>query len=116
VRGLRVHYSDEVAARLEGYHRSRQGRVRLEVSRVAASRPERRFVRVETALDLAACEVLADRGMMLVYAVVPKRELMRMLWGPEVDEMVSRRRISELTHGRWWGGSGGGRSPRRSPR
>jgi hypothetical protein len=114
VRRLRVHYSEEAAARLGTYHRERHGRLRHEVSRVAVSRPERRFIRVETALDVAACEVLED--VMLVYAVVPKRELMRMLWGPGVDEMVSRRRISELTHGRWWNATRGGRSPRRLPR
>ena len=50
-------------------------------------------------MDIAACEVL-DNQVMLVYAVVPRRDLLRMLWGSEVNEKVRRREMSRLTHGR----------------
>jgi hypothetical protein len=52
-------------------------------------------------MDIAACELLEDEGLVLVYAVVPRRELLRMLWGSEVDEQVRRREESRLAHGRW---------------
>jgi len=65
------------------------------------SGPDGRIVRVRTPMDIAACEVLEDEGLMLVYAVVPRRELLRMLWGYEVDRQVSHRELARLTHGRW---------------
>lgn len=67
----------------------------------AGSGPNRRFIRVGTPLDIAACEVLDDEGLVLVYAVVPRRELLRMLWGSEVDRRVRRREAARLMHGRW---------------
>ena len=62
--------------------------------------PDRRFVRVSTVLDIAACEVLDDQEVMLDYAVVPRRELLRILWGSEVNGKLGRREVSRLTHGR----------------
>jgi hypothetical protein len=52
-------------------------------------------------MDIAACEVLEDEGLLLVYAVVPRRELLQMLWGSEVDRQVRHREMARLTHGRW---------------
>lgn len=81
--------------------------LRLEIRRVAGAAPaagsapgsDGRIVRVRTPMDIAACEVL-DNQVMLVYAVVPRRDLLRMLWGSEVNEKVRRREMSRLTHGR----------------
>jgi hypothetical protein len=52
-------------------------------------------------MDIAACEVLEDQGLVLVYAVVPRRELLAMIWGSEVERKVRRRAVSRLMHGRW---------------
>ncbi len=102
MRRLRVRYSAKAAEQLAAFDRRRQGMLRRETERVAASGPVRRFVRVATVLDIAACEVLADRDLMLVYAVVPRRELLRKLWGSEVERKVRHREMSRLMHGRWW--------------
>jgi hypothetical protein len=87
--------------------------LRRELERVAASAPgaaaapkgagpapKGRFVQVRTPMDTAACEVLEDEGLVLVYGVVPRRELLRMLWGSQVDRQVRRREASGLMHGR----------------
>jgi len=47
--------------------------------------------------------VLEDEGLVLVYAVVPRLELLRMLWGSEVDLQVRRREMARLMRGRWSG-------------
>ena len=52
-------------------------------------------------MDVAACEVLEDRELVLVYAVISRRELLRTLWGPEVEQKVRDRAASRLEHGRW---------------
>jgi hypothetical protein len=59
------------------------------------------LLQARTPLDIAACEVLKDEGLVLVYAVVPRRELLRMLWGSEVDQRVRRREMARLMRGRW---------------
>jgi hypothetical protein len=64
--------------------------------------PAGRFLHVRTPMDVAACEVLEDKGLVLVYAVVPRRELLAMLWGSEVERKVRHREVSRLMHGRWW--------------
>jgi hypothetical protein len=67
----------------------------------AGSTPGRRLLQARTPLDIAACEVLEDEGLVLVYAVVPRRELLSMLWGSEVDQRVRRREAARLMRGRW---------------
>jgi hypothetical protein len=63
--------------------------------------PGRRLFQARTPLDIAACEVLEEEGLVLVYAVVPRLELLRMLWGSEVDRQVRRREMARLMRGRW---------------
>jgi hypothetical protein len=81
--------------------------LKREIGRVAAAAPDprspqsRRLLQARTPLDIAACEVLEDEGLVLVYAVVPRRDLLRMLWGSEVDRKVWRREAERLMHGRW---------------
>jgi hypothetical protein len=96
-----VRLSAQAAEQLATFHRRRQGMLKRAIDRVAASAPTGRFVQVRTPMDIAACEVLEDEELMLVYAVVPRRELLRTLWGSEVDERVRRREESRLMHGRW---------------
>ena len=75
--------------------------LKREIDRVAGRAPKERFVQARTPLDIAACEVLEDEGLVLVYAVVPRRELLRMLWGSQVDQRVRRREMARLMRGRW---------------
>jgi hypothetical protein len=108
VRRLRVHFSADAADRLATLNPRRQGMLRQEIVWVAGridraeSGSRDRLLQVRTPTDIAACEVLEDRGLVLVYAVVPRRELLRMLWGPEVERKVRQRAASRLEHGRWW--------------
>jgi hypothetical protein len=75
--------------------------LKREIDRVARRAPKGRFVQARTPLDIAACEVVDDKGLVLVYAVVPRLELFRMLWGSEVDLQVRRREMARLMRGRW---------------
>jgi len=102
VKRLRVRFSAKAAAQLGTFYPHRRGMLKHELARVAASGPKGRFVQVRTPMDIAAGEVLEDEGLVLVYAVAPRRELWRMLWGPEVERKVRDRVASRLTHGRWW--------------
>lgn len=107
-----MRFSAEAAEQLAGLHRRRQGMLKRELERVAGaapaggsapgsgSGPDGRIVRVRTPMDIAACEVLEDEGLVLVYAVVPRRQLLRMLWGSEVDRQVRRREMAQLMRGR----------------
>ena len=101
MRRPRLRYSAEAAERLATFHRRRRGMLKREIDMAAASAPKERFVQVRTPVDIAACEVLEDKGLVLVYAVVPRRELLRTLWGPEVERKVRDRVASRLDHGRW---------------
>jgi hypothetical protein len=98
---LEVRFSAEATEQLATLHRRRRGMLRRKIERVAASAPKGPYVQVKTPMDIAACEVLGDDGLVLVYAVVPRRELLRMLWGSEVDQQVRRRELARLMHGRW---------------
>jgi len=75
--------------------------LRNEIVRVVASTRASGLVQVRTPMDVAACEVLEDRELVLVYAVISRRELLRTLWGPEVEQKVRDRAASRLEHGRW---------------
>jgi hypothetical protein len=75
--------------------------LKREIDRVAGRAPKERFVQARTPQDIAACEVLENEGLVLVYAVVPRRELLRMLWGSQVDQRVRRREMARLMRGRW---------------
>jgi DNA-binding transcriptional regulator LsrR (DeoR family) len=75
--------------------------LRNEIVRVVASARASGLVQVRTPMDVAACEVLEDRELVLVYAVISRRELLRTLWGPEVERKVRDRAASRLEHGRW---------------
>jgi hypothetical protein len=74
--------------------------LKREIERVGGSAPDRRFVRIETPMDVAAAEVIDDAGVLLVYAVMPRQELVRRIWGLELDRRVQRRQIARLSHGR----------------
>ena len=52
-------------------------------------------------LDVAACEVLKEERVVLVYAVLSRRELLQRLWGSDVDRQVRGQELSRLMHGRW---------------
>jgi hypothetical protein len=96
-----VRFSAAAAEQLATFHRRRRGMLKREIDRVAGWAPKGRFVQVRTPLDIAACEVVEDEGLVLVYAVVPRLELLRMLWGAEVDLQVRRREMARLMRGRW---------------
>jgi hypothetical protein len=101
VRRPRVHFSADAADGLATLNRRRQGLLRNEIVSVAASARAGGPLQVRTPMDVAACELLEDRGLVLVYAVIPRRELLRTLWGPAVERKVRDRTASQLSHGRW---------------
>jgi hypothetical protein len=71
-----------------------------EIEKVALSAPDRRFVQVGTAMDVAAGEVIENGKVLLVYAVLPRQELLGRIWGPGVDRRLSSRRLNRLLRGR----------------
>ncbi len=87
----------------------------------AASAPAGGLRRVETPPHVAACEVMEDERIVLVFAVLASRELLELLWGEAFERRIRHRGGERLTHGRWRGrglgirsgGAGGGRYRRR---
>ena len=74
--------------------------LKREIEKIASSAPDRRFVQVGTAMDVAAGEVIDDGNVLLVYAVHPRRELLVRIWGTEVDRRLRSRLLNRLIHGR----------------
>jgi hypothetical protein len=67
-------------------------------------------------MDLAACEVLAERELIVVYAVRTRRGSLAGVFGPQLDREVRRRYGRRFRHGRtseiaalWFSEGGGGR-------
>lgn len=100
MRVLPVYLSSEALAGLRLTPRHRQGRLRRALRTLAASGAEG-LVQVRTPLDVAACEVLEER-LVLVYAVIGRRELGAVLWGGELEARLRRSEESRLLHGRWY--------------
>ena len=61
-----------------------------------------RLVQIRTERDFAACEVLADQRILLVYAVIPRSDLLVRLIGPALESAMRMRHLGALTHGRGW--------------
>jgi hypothetical protein len=103
--GAEIRVAPEASARLEELHARRRGMLEAQLRRAAASLRSdgrggsARLIQVHTPMDVAACEVVA--GDLVVYAVVPKSELMQRLWGPELDRRLRLREARRLVHGRW---------------
>jgi hypothetical protein len=95
-----VYLSSKALAGLRLTPRHRQGRLRRALRTLAASGTEG-LVSVRTVRDVAACEVLAEEGGVLVYAVLARREVGGMLWGSELEARLRRSEESRLLHGRW---------------
>ena len=74
------------------------------MDRVAGSALYGPLVRIETPMDLAAAEAIDDPGILLVYAVIPRRHLLQRIWGWGIEERLRLREGSRLTHGRGWDG------------
>ena len=98
---LRVRYSPRAVTALHGIGWQRTRRIERALGKFAGSGAVTGLARIETALDLAACEVLKEEGTVLVYAVVPKRELLEQMWGGEFERRLRQRRGERLVHGRW---------------
>jgi hypothetical protein len=107
---LEVHFSSEAADQLAGLLRQRRRRLERELGTLASSAAGRdsvqgqRFIQARTQLDIAACEVIEDAQVLLVYAIISRRDLLRRIWGPECDDRLTSRRIGRLIHGRGWDG------------
>ena len=97
---LQMHLSVPAAGQLEELHRRRRGRLKREIEKVASSAPDGRFIQVGTEMDVAAGEVIDDDKTLLVYAVIPRRELLRRIWGPGVDGRFGSRRVNRVMRGR----------------
>jgi hypothetical protein len=101
VPGLQVYLATEARAALKALDPQRRARLRVALWRLAASAPEG-LAQARTQLDVAACEAEAGGRALLVYAIVARREVLRSLWGVEIDERLRRSEESRLLHGRWY--------------
>jgi hypothetical protein len=59
------------------------------------------LIKTQTPLYVAIGEVLTERRVLLVYAVLSRRELMRRFMGPDIHRRWRNRRLGRLLHGRW---------------
>jgi hypothetical protein len=98
---LAVHYSAQAVRTLNEIGRQRRRRMERALKTFAASEPAAGLGRIETALDIAGSEVLEERRVVLVYVIVPRRELLEKVWGVDFDRRLRNRRAERLTHGRW---------------
>src|SRR6266496_2058017 len=98
----RVVFGAEAAADLEALGHTPEMRIRRASGQLARWGQGPGLYRVRTPTDVAACEILEDDRTLVVYAVVRRRDVMRMLVGDEIDKRVRARRMSALSHGRWW--------------
>jgi hypothetical protein len=78
----------------------RAGRLRRAIRRASAADRTPGLFLVRTPRDVAACELLEDPRVLLVYEIRPVRELMRMLVGDQIDDAVRRRSMGRLAHSR----------------
>jgi hypothetical protein len=105
VKALAVRLSAEAAAQLDalGYRKPRM-RQALRVATGRLSQGEQRSgpVTVRSALDIAACEVRELEHVLLVYAVIPLRDVRMRLWGEEIHQRLWDREHGRLMHGRWY--------------
>ena len=97
---LSVRYSSAAREGLATLHRRRAGMLKQAITQAARVESNPRLIWVGTPMDVAACE--AVDGSLFVYAVTPKRELLRKIWGPAVHDGVMYRRGERLRHGRGW--------------
>ena len=74
--------------------------LKREIEKAADAAVNARFVLIETPMDVAAAEVIHDAGVLLVYAVIPRQELVRRIWGLGLDQRFQGRQIARITHGR----------------
>jgi prevent-host-death family protein len=93
--------SRSAAAALARLHRTPRGRLRMRMG-VEARLPSPRHV--ETPTDVALCEKV--EGVLLVYAILAKRDLVRHLIGPTLENREDARWTRALMHGRWHGRRG----------
>jgi prevent-host-death family protein len=93
--------SRSAAAALARLHRMRRGRMRMRMG-VEARLPSPRHV--ETPTDVALCEK-AD-GVLLVYVILAKQDLVRHLVGPTLEAREDARWTRAVMHGRWHGRRG----------
>jgi hypothetical protein len=89
---VEVKLAARVAQQLGELPRQRRGALVLRL-RERAGRTGDGLVTVRTPHDIAACEASSAADLLLVYAVLPKRDLVVMLWGVEID----RRRLAHET-------------------
>src|SRR4051794_32072539 len=97
---LEVRLSAEARAQLQALYPRRRGMLEGALRTLASDTPDQRFATAKTPMDVAACEVIAGESALLVYAVVPRRELLRELWGSAIDDRINARRLDSLARGR----------------
>jgi prevent-host-death family protein len=96
-----VALSRSAAAALARLDRMPRGRLRMRMG-VEARLPSPRHV--ETPTDVALCE--KAEGVLLVYAIVAKQDLVRHLIGTTLEAREDARWTRALMHGRWHGRRG----------
>jgi hypothetical protein len=77
-----------------------RGRLKMNLLRVAMAEPRSGLHAVYGFDSFAACEVLARRRVVLVYAVLPRRAAFRELFGAELDDEFRERSMARGMHGR----------------
>ncbi len=85
-------------ARLPGQHR---GRLIQRLQLWARECPDEGLLVVDSRGDLAACEVLPDRELILVYAIQPVSRMHRLLLGAAIDRRITALGIRRTLHGNY---------------
>ncbi len=97
--GYDVRLSRAASAALGELPRQHRGRLTMELHGLARAEPPPSLLTLSTPTHTAACDVLADLRVLLVYAVLANLELRTRLLGPELDELVRGRGWRRVLHG-----------------
>ena len=87
-------------AALDALHRQHRGRMKMLLASVAATEPAAGLLTIRSWVHVAACEVLAERRVVLVYAILDRRVLRAELFGPDLTAELADRRMARWMHGR----------------
>ena len=104
MRRIRVHVTARAREAGRALPRERAGRLRRAIRRASVRDPTVGLFLVRTSTDVAACELLRERGLLLVYEIRPLSQLMGALVGDEIHRAVRRRGMVRLAHSRRYRG------------
>ena len=100
MRRYRVHVGAQALQVARGLPPERAGRLRMAIRQASARDGSGGLFLVRTPRDVAACERLRDREVLLVYDIRSREELQRLLVGDAIHGAVRRRAMTRLMHSR----------------